>query len=187
MSGKVTERDVAVLVDIYKYRYLSVSQIEALHFPSRPVAWRRLRSLITLGFVKDFTAPGISERIFFLDNSGAEIVAAQMQVEMDELKWHRSQKAPKDYYFLRHFLAINDFRITLTHACQTSELTLLGFIPEYVGEKTKQGNVKKYLRDNVCDITDTLIKSPIHRMGDLHQAKTVKAHCSLSKLIGALR
>jgi hypothetical protein len=157
MSSKVTERDVEVMVDIYKYRYLSVSQIEALHYPSRPVAWRRLRALTLLGYIKDFTAPGVPERVFYLDNPGAEVVAGHMQVTMDDLKWHRLQKAPKDYYFLRHFLAINDFRITLTRACYTSPLTLLGFIPEYVGEKTKQGDVKKYLRDNVCDITDTSI------------------------------
>ena len=77
-----------------------------------------------------------------------------MQVEFDDLAWHRSQRSPKDYYFLRHFLAINDFRISLTLACKTSELTLLGFIPEYVGEKTAQGYVKKYLRDKVCDIAN---------------------------------
>ena len=31
----------------------------------------------------------------------------------------------------------------------------MGFIPEYVGEKTDKNNIKKYLRDNVCDIADT--------------------------------
>jgi hypothetical protein len=31
----------------------------------------------------------------------------------------------------------------------------LGFIPEYIGEKTTEGHVKKYLRDTVCDMTDT--------------------------------
>ena len=33
-------------------------------------------------------------------------------------------------------------------------MRLLGFIPEYVGEKTTQGNVKKYIRDNVPDISN---------------------------------
>ena len=36
-------------------------------------------------------------------------------------------------------------------------MRLLGFIPEYVGEKTTQGNVKKYVRDNVCDIANTAV------------------------------
>jgi len=50
--------------------------------------------------------------------------------------------------------AINDFRILITQACQESPITLLGFIPEYFGERTPQGNVKKYIRDRVCDISN---------------------------------
>ena len=154
MSAKLTQRDVAVLIDVYKHRYLSVSQIKALHFPSKRTSYRRLQALLMLGYLKAFTVPSINERIYYLDTPGAEIVAGEMQVSVDDLKWHRSMRAPKDYYFLRHFLAINDFRITLTRACQENPITLLGFIPEYVGEKTYKGNVKKYLRDNVCDITN---------------------------------
>jgi hypothetical protein len=154
MNPKLTARDVAVLVNVYKYRYLSVSQVEALHFPSRRTAYRRLQALTALSYLKAFTVPGIPERVYYLDKPGAEVVAGEMHVAIDDLKWHRSMRAPKDYYFLRHFLAINDFRIALTRACQDSPITLLGFIPEYVGEKTSQGNVKKYLRDHVCDITN---------------------------------
>jgi Replication-relaxation len=69
--------------------------------------------------------------------------------------WYRYSKAPKDYYFLRHFLAVNDFRILITQACHDSPIKLLGFIPEYVGEKTAQGSVKKYIRDTVCDIANS--------------------------------
>jgi hypothetical protein len=155
MNALLTDRDVAVLVDVYKYRYLSVSQIQALHFPSLQTAYRRLRALTGGKYLKSFTVPGISERVFYLDKYGAEVVAGEMQVDLDELKWHRAMQAPKDYYFLRHFLALNDFRITLTLACQSAPITLLGFIPEYIGEKTNQGHVKKYLRDHVCDVRST--------------------------------
>jgi hypothetical protein len=34
----------------------------------------------------------------------------------------------------------------------------MGFIPEYFGEKTVQGNVKKYIRDNVCDIKNAALQ-----------------------------
>jgi hypothetical protein len=40
--------------------------------------------------------------------------------------------------FIKHFLSINDFRILLTQAYTQSPMRLLGFIPEYVGEKTTQ-------------------------------------------------
>src|SRR6266446_6062040 len=137
-----------------KYRYLSVTQLERLHFPSKRTAYRRLQALTTLKCVKAFSPPNIPERIFYLDREGAELVAGEMHVTVDDLKWYRYSKTPKDYYFLKHFLSINDFRILLTQACAQSPMRLLGFIPEYVGEKTTQGNVKKHIRDNVCDIAN---------------------------------
>ncbi len=154
MNGQLTARDVAIFVDLYKYRYLSVSQLAQLHFPTKKITYRRLQILRTLGYVKNFAVPSIPERIYYLDKTGAEIVAGELQVSFEALKWHRASRAPKDYYFLRHFLGINDFRIVVTLACQNSDISLLGFIPEYVGEKTSKGNVKKYLRDNVCDINN---------------------------------
>ena len=151
---KLTERDVDLLTALFKFRYLSVSQVEELLFPSKRTAYRRLAALTDSSMIKSFTAPSIPESIYYLDRQGAEIVASQMQVSLSELAWHRSMKVPKDYYFLRHFLAINDFRIMVTKACEGTDIRLLGFIPEYIGEKTPQGNVKKYIRDRVCDITD---------------------------------
>jgi hypothetical protein len=52
MSAKLTMRDTAVILDVYKYRYLTATQIERLHFPSMQMAWRRLHILTTLGFLK---------------------------------------------------------------------------------------------------------------------------------------
>jgi hypothetical protein len=150
----LTERDVALLLTVYKYRYLSFSQLCHLHFPSTHTAYRRLQALKKEGYLKTFTTPNVTERIFHLDKAGAEIVAGAFHVEVEDLQWYRYSRAPKDYYFLRHFLAINDFRITITQACQDNPIQLLGFIPEHVGEKTIHGNVKKYLRAHVCDIAN---------------------------------
>ena len=152
MSAKLTERDIAVILSVYKYRYLSASQIKQLHFPSKQMAWLRLRVLTELGCLKAFTVPNITERLFFLDKKGAEIIAIELHVDPEDLEWHRHTRAPKDYYFLKHFMAINDFRILLTQACEASTIDLLGFIPEYVGEKTEEGYVKKYIRDRINDI-----------------------------------
>jgi hypothetical protein len=154
MNAKLTNRDIAVILDVYKYRYLSVAQIEALHFPSKRTTYKRLQALVSNSYLKAFTVPSIPGRVYYLDKAGAEVVAGELQVPVEELQWHRSQKSPKDYYFLRHFLAINDFRILITKACAESPITLKGFIPEYVGEKTVAGDVKKYIRDRVCDVTN---------------------------------
>jgi hypothetical protein len=151
MTNFLTERDVEILVDVWKYRYLNLPQIQALHFTSAKSAYRRLQQLCEGKYIKAFTAPSIAGRIFYLNKAGVEVVADHMQVTLDDLKWHRSSSTPKDYFFLRHFLAINDFRVALTLACQNSPLSLRGFIPEYVGEKVG-GNVKKYLRDSIFDI-----------------------------------
>jgi len=155
MEAQITARDVAIILDLYTYRYLSFSQLARLHFPSRATAYQRLRKLKREGLVKTFNAPAIPERIFHLDTAGVKLVAAELDTEVAELSWYRYSKTPKDYYYLRHFLAINDFRILITQACVETPITLLGFIPEYIGEKTREGHVKKYLRDSVKDYSHT--------------------------------
>jgi hypothetical protein len=155
---QLTDRDVLLLLHVYKYRYLSFSQLARLHFPSKRTAYRRLQLLEEGSYLRTFTAPNIAERIFYLDKAGAEIVAGELHVEIEDLQWYRYSRAPKDYYFLRHFLAINDFRILITQACDNSPIQLVGFIPEYFGEKTVSGNVKKYIRDNVCDMANKTLQ-----------------------------
>ncbi len=148
----LTARDLALVCDLYKYRYLSVRQIQRLHFPSLQTTYRRLRALSALGYLAGFLAPHIPEHIYYLEQKGAQLVADALGVEATELKWASSSKKPKDYYFLRHFLATTEFRLALQAACRQSDLELLGFIPEYYGEKTKAGGVVKYIKDVVCDV-----------------------------------
>lgn len=163
-NNQITERDTKVLLDVYKYRYLSVSQIQQLYFPSRQTAYRRLRALKGLEYLQSFTVPNIDESIYNLDRKGAEAVAGELGVLVPDLKWHRSIRKPKDYYFMRHFLKVNDFRIVLTLACGDSDIDLMGFIPEYYGEKTDRGGLVKYIKDFVLDIDNQARK--IHHTPD---------------------
>lgn len=149
---KLNERDTNVLVDLYKYRFLTAPQIRRLHFPSMQTTYRRLRLLKVLGLVEVFAVANVEESVFMLGKAGLLLVAQSLGVEKNELRRIGMAEKPRDYYFMQHFLEINDFRITLKEACQTSGVHLLGFIPDYYGEKTPQGNVGKYLRDVVCDI-----------------------------------
>lgn len=152
----LTERDLETVVSVYHYRYLATSQIQRLHFPtSCQMAYRRLRVLAGAGYVEGFTTPGIDERVFHLGPQGAEVVAGQLHLAPEALAWTKPTRTPKDYYFLRHFLQLNDFRIVLTQACAASTaLQLQGFIPEYVGVQTAGKGVHKYLRDVVGDGQD---------------------------------
>ena len=55
---------------------------------------------------------------------------------------------------MRHFLRTGDFRIAVTLACADSGLDLLGFIPEYFGEKHLSERVTKYIKDVVFDVAN---------------------------------
>ena len=148
----LTERDFEIILTLYKHRYLKTSQIKQLHFPSLQTANRRLRTLTELKLVKHFTVPNIPERIYCIGSRGANLVADQLEVTVDQLLWSKNTHAPKDYYFMQHFLAVNQFRIELTQACQNSAIELLGFIPEYFGTKHASGRVAKYIKDFVFDV-----------------------------------
>jgi len=149
---KMTERDGEVLLSVYKHRFLTVTQIQRLHFPSMQTAYRRVRLLRTEGLLTDFTIPNIDEAVISIGRKGLTEIAALLGVEQSELRWSDTKNKPRDYYFMRHFLAINDFRIQLAIDCDKSGLSLLGFIPDYFGEKTKAGGTTKYIKDVVCDI-----------------------------------
>lgn len=149
---KFTERDSLLLVDLYKHRFLTITQLQRLHFPSMQTAYRRMRLLKSARYVSSFTVANIDESIFMVSPTGLEAVAEALGVDREQLKWNETKAKPRDYYFMRHFFAINDFRITLKLACEASGIRLLGFIPDYYGEKTDKGAVSKYIRDVICDV-----------------------------------
>jgi hypothetical protein len=146
------ERDGNVLLSVYKHRFLTISQIQRLHFPSMQTAYRRTRLLRSEGLLSAFTIPNIEESVFSIARKGLLEVAGLLGVAYSELRWTEIRSKPRDYYFMRHFLAINDFRITLSVECEASDLKLLGFIPDYYGERTKSGTTAKYIKDVVCDV-----------------------------------
>jgi hypothetical protein len=151
----LTERDHELLVSLLKYRYLSTSQLQRLHFPSLQTAARRLRLLAEAGYVISFRPKASDDRLATLARLGAETVANRLGVPLSELGWDARREKPKDYLFLEHFLATGDFRISLTRACAHSEdVRLLGFLPEHLVERTPKGAVRKYVRDVIADVTD---------------------------------
>jgi hypothetical protein len=114
---RLTKRDTDFLESIYSYRYLSMSQVQRLHFPSEQTTNRRVRLLADTGYIEDFHVPGIRERLVALKRKGADIVAERLRVAPEKLGWKKRARTPKDAYFMQHFLSVNDFRITLAEAC----------------------------------------------------------------------
>ena len=148
----LTERDRELLLSLLKYRYLSTSQVERLHFSSEQTATRRLRLLEGASYLATFTPTASSVRLVALARKGADVVAEGLGVPLDQLGWTAKREQPKDYLFLKHFLAANDFRITLTQACAARpDLRLLGFIPEQIGDDASGGDLKKHIREVTID------------------------------------
>jgi hypothetical protein len=144
----VTPRDVELLLSLFRHRHLSVPQIERLHFPSMQTASRRLRLLRDAGYLSLFHAPGIPDRIAFLTRKGVEVVGEHLDAPVAELGMSRARLQPKDYYFLRHHLAVADFRIALTKACEARpDVRLLGFFADHVVERTDRGGLRRFTRD----------------------------------------
>lgn len=149
---RLTERDGEVLLSVYKHRFLTVSQIQKLHFPSMQTAYRRIRMLRGHELLSEFNVPNIDEAIIMVARKGLVEIAGLLGVEQSSLRWTETKQRPRDYYFMRHFLAINDFRIKLTLECGEAGVRLLGFIPDYYGQRTLAGGTQKYIKDVVCDI-----------------------------------
>lgn len=82
----LTQRDVEVVLELYKYRYLKTSQIQQLYFPSLQTTNRRLRSLTEQKLVKHFQVPNVSERIYHISQRGASLVANQLGVTAESRK-----------------------------------------------------------------------------------------------------
>ena len=89
-----------------------------------------------------------------LTNRGATHVSEALSVEPEELLWSHSKKTPKDYYFMRHFVAISDFRIMLSTGTGGSNISLLGYIPEHYGARHPSGRISKYIKDVAFSVTD---------------------------------
>lgn len=123
-----------------------------------------MRILKSAGLVSSFNVANIDESIFMIAAKGLHTVASIIGVERDDLKWNEAPRKPRDYYFMRHFLAINDFRIILRKACAVTNIQLLGFIPDYYGERNENNVVAKYVKDIVLDMPAS--KEPVSHAPD---------------------
>ncbi len=141
----LTARDAEVLGSLAEYRYLTVSQLERLHFASAQTARRRLRLLAQAEVLKLIEVATIPERVAALTSSGAEALATQSGKSVDA-----AGGRPQNPLFMQHHLAAAEFRIRLTCACtRRTGLKLAGFLPEHLTRPATNGQPFKYLRDEV--------------------------------------
>ena len=120
-----------------------------------PPPRRSLRRLKTHELIKSFQVSDIAEEVHCLRTQGAKLVAQQLETTIDNLKWSKHTHTPKYYPFAQHFLQTNQFRIDITKACDKSDIELVGFIPEYYGEKNSGGRITKRIKDFTFDVADS--------------------------------
>jgi hypothetical protein len=140
----LTARDAEVLGSLAEYRYLTVPQVERLHFSSAQTARRRLRLLAQAGMLRLIEVAGMSERVVALTSAGADRLASTSGLSVE------AGGRPQNPLFLQHHLAAAEFRLRLVAACRArSDLKLAGFLPEHLTRTSRSGQIVKYLREEV--------------------------------------
>lgn len=149
-SSLLTERDIMILEDLAKYRFLSPKQIQALYFSHSQLAYRRLDKLMKKGLINRFTADEVTSHIYHLDSKGFAILQNSNDLRSDE-PVSINYIVPRNPLFLKHFLLINEFQIHLKLACQerSPDIIFRGFIPEYYGDGNGANRTDRYIQDEV--------------------------------------
>jgi hypothetical protein len=146
---QITARDIRVVRAVYKMRFLTREQVQALEFGPSTASYckRRLSLLYHHGvldrkFIPAIGSFGSTRAIYCLTRKGAELLAHQLAVSPADLAW-RPALSERELYFLQHTLAINDFRICAILSARQSGLAL-----DWTDERTLR---RREMRDYVAD------------------------------------
>jgi len=153
----LTQRDLSVLKDLGRMRYLRTSQIQTMHFPSRRVTNRRLEVLYHQDYADRFRVPvvigeGSADYVYCLTELGEDFLLNRGVLDDEGSARPQRNGRPKNSWLLQHHLGINDFWIALEGACRNSGLRLASFIPEYYGERTEKGGFRRIVSDTAPDL-----------------------------------
>lgn len=146
---QITDRDVAILDAVCDMRFLTSDQIQLLLFsPSTASSCRRRLSLLYHNayldrmLVPTKNAFGSTRAVYVLSRKAAEFVARSRHGDIRDLDW-RPDELDRELYFIRHTLAINDFRIMTTVTASARRMTL-----EWIDERTlRRREMKDYVND----------------------------------------
>jgi Replication-relaxation len=151
---KFTDRDYEIIKSIHDYRYMTERQIERLYFPSVQSANRRLKVLVNFGYLEKFCVHHMKGYIYYLSADGLALLAHYHNQTAREFSRNRTEMClPRESLYLCHFLAINDFRVSLSLDVRQLDTQLVNFIPEFQTDETSN-NGFKHIRDKVVDCHD---------------------------------
>jgi hypothetical protein len=128
---RLTERDRRILEAIHTHDgLLSFSQLQRMFFTGKSQAEERLTLLYQNHYLNrpdQAQRRHLPEMVYWLDRRGADLIASLQGVPLKELGWRQEPR----WFQVEHDLAVNDFRITLLEALQSSpDIALENWIPE---------------------------------------------------------
>lgn len=134
------ERDIAMIKEVYKYRFLTSEHIAALVGGSKQVVLRRLQLLYHGAYldrpreqIKPYTS-GSNAMVYGLGNKGIDLLVKDFNVKKSKVDWTSKNREVKTV-FLEHTLEIANFMVCLRLACQAhGDIELLEPRPRDAGE-----------------------------------------------------
>ena len=139
-----TSRDVAVLRDLWLFRYVTTAQVSRLQFGHVKLAQRRLRVLHARRLVERFRADqalrvGFTTWWYRLSSEGATVIAQAEGLTKASILPPR--RRPKTMGFLAHHALTTDFRIWLREGCVAGGTFTYRLIPSY--EEVRYGDTRR--------------------------------------------
>jgi hypothetical protein len=142
-----TERDLEIIQAVYRYRVLTLTQIQQLFFGHRTAAQRRLRKLFDAGLLDRRFEHKYSKQntpaFYVLDGSGATLLRRSWG---ETIAWTPEHKKVTTT-FLKHMLDQNTVQIAVHLACKQQRCSLVRWIGErdlkklYLSQQTRENIV----------------------------------------------
>lgn len=120
---QITQRDTAILKEVYKHRLMTSEQIIALSGNKRKSVLKRLHLMFHAGFLdrpkSQLTAFGNNApMIYALGNRGAEVMAKELgDPSIMKINWTEKNRNCK-HLFLAHTVMVSDILTTVQLACR---------------------------------------------------------------------
>ncbi len=111
----VQDRDLKVIKEVAKDRFLTARQIQALFFSSYSAVQRRLQKLWNKGYLKREYAPvkfGSSEALYCPTKKGMDLLVERSVINSDEIKWKSKYNRVKPEK-KQHEIDVNEFKVAL--------------------------------------------------------------------------
>jgi hypothetical protein len=138
VASRLTARDRRIALDCYEHRALTTQQLRQLHLPGIRTARARLHHLYELRVLDRFRpswqrGEGSTPYHWILDEAGAYIVAAELGIERNELRWrHADAIALARSAKLTHQVEVNEFFTRLAQEARA----LGGALADWQGERS---------------------------------------------------